>query len=533
MGMELRSNATDFMTEIKRWYGILLPKMIPYLYANGGPIIAVQVENEAGGSPPCDAAHFDYLEKLRDIYKEHLGEKVVYLTVDGDRAKLGKCGNIKGLYSTLNFGASGRASKKFAVQRIAEPNGPYVCSAFFSGWLDHWGFPFNKVSTESLVAGLKDVLEFSDRGASVSMYMFHGGTNFAWGQGARSDIDKTMNNTYTRLWGKMTSYDYDAPLSEAGDITPKYLAIRELLSHYSSILPIPTNTTKQRGGLVPMFRRLDIFDLVYLAKWRTLGGFVKSKYPLPMEQMGQFHGPVAYQVSIPETVSLPAAIEVPLYGDRIYLITLNENKRVHVQINSRNRAAKTFRVFQRNLLFLVDENGHSNSNNVRYGNIMYQKGILSNVTANGVVLTGWTAALIGKVMIPDIMNQSQQKVPSVLDKTKARSASRYTGDFLPAVYVGQVGYPVYHEFNDTFIDTQGWGKGIIWLDSSFDNDYSAFNLGRYWPLAGPQKRSFCPGPWMQKTGRINLFEFEREPATTAVSLEDTPLVDGDYDGTQL
>ena len=532
MGMELRSNGTNFMKEISKWYDTLLPRLVPYLYVNGGPIIAVQVENEAGGSPPCDEAHFDYLEKLRDIYVKHLGEDVVYLTVDGDRAKLAQCGNVKGLYSTLNFGATGSAAKKFAVQRVADPRGPYVCSAFFSGWLDHWGFPFNKVSTETLVAGLKDVLEFSNKSASVSMYMFHGGTNFAWGQGARSDFDKKMNNSYTRLWGKMTSYDYDAPLSEAGDTTPKYMAIRELLSNYNTVKPVPSNTTKHRWGPVEMKLSFDIFHLVDEAKVIP-GTFVKSKFPLPMEEMGQYHGPVAYQVRIPDSISLPAEIDVPLYGDRIYLITVNKNNWVKVQVNSRNRPSKRFKTFQRKLLFLVDENGHSNSNNVRYANSMYQKGIISNVTANGYILENWSATLIGKLLIPDgpFAGPITQNIRS-LKMGKSSPKIKYSGDFMPSWYVGEV-RNLYKVNADTFIDTQGWGKGIIWLYSLDTPNYNAYNLGRYWPLAGPQMRNFCPGPWLSNTGEINMFEFEKAPTGNLITLEETPLVDGPSDSSQI
>jgi hypothetical protein len=61
-------------------------------------------------------------------------------------------------------------------------------------------------------------------GASVNIYMFHGGTNFGLTSGAN---DK---GTYQAI---TTSYDYDAPLDEAGQPTEKYRAYREVLSRYA------------------------------------------------------------------------------------------------------------------------------------------------------------------------------------------------------------------------------------------------------------------------------------------------------------
>ncbi len=38
-----RTNDPIYMAAVERWYGVLLPKFVPYLYKNGGPIITVQV----------------------------------------------------------------------------------------------------------------------------------------------------------------------------------------------------------------------------------------------------------------------------------------------------------------------------------------------------------------------------------------------------------------------------------------------------------------------------------------------------------
>jgi hypothetical protein len=51
-----------------------------------------------------------------------------------------------------------------------------------------------------------------------------------------------------------TSYDYDSPITEAGDTTQKYLALRDTISKYLPIpkVPIPANSTKIAYGKIPM-----------------------------------------------------------------------------------------------------------------------------------------------------------------------------------------------------------------------------------------------------------------------------------------
>lgn len=127
-----------------------------------------------------------------------------------------QCGAIDGAYATVDFGPGTNVTKAFEAQRAYSPTGPLVNSEFYTGWLDFWGTPHSKVSTESVI---KTFEEMMDQGANVNLYMVHGGTNFGFSNGA----DPTFST-------QPTSYDYDSPISEAGDITNKYLALRESIS---------------------------------------------------------------------------------------------------------------------------------------------------------------------------------------------------------------------------------------------------------------------------------------------------------------
>ncbi|GAA6082335.1 beta-galactosidase, partial [Tachysurus ichikawai] len=208
----LRSSDPDYLLAVDKWMAKLLPIIKRHLYQNGGPIITVQVENEYGSYFTCD---FDYLRHLLKLFRYHLGDDVVLFSTDGATVGYLKCGALQGVYATVDFGPGGNVTEAFEAQRHAEPRGPLVNSEFYTGWLDHWGEPHSVVSTEVVVKSLNEILEL---GANINLYMFIGGTNFAYWNGA--------NTPYAP---QPTSYDYDAPLTEAGDLTPKYFAIRDVI----------------------------------------------------------------------------------------------------------------------------------------------------------------------------------------------------------------------------------------------------------------------------------------------------------------
>uniref|UniRef100_A0A8C6XNR3 Galactosidase beta 1 n=1 Tax=Naja naja TaxID=35670 RepID=A0A8C6XNR3_NAJNA len=211
----LRSSDPDYLAAVGRWMGVLLPKMKPHLYQNGGPIITVQVENEYGSYFACD---FHYLRYLKNLFRQYLGNEVVLFTTDGARNIFLRCGTLQGLYSTVDFGPHTNVTAAFLTQRRTEPQGPLVNSEFYTGWLDHWGHPHNVIPSPAIAKTLSEILA---HGANVNLYMFIGGTNFGYWNGA--------NIPYM---AQSTSYDYDAPLSEAGDLTEKYFAVREVIGMY-------------------------------------------------------------------------------------------------------------------------------------------------------------------------------------------------------------------------------------------------------------------------------------------------------------
>lgn len=409
-----------------------------------------------------------------------------------------------------------------------------MCSAFFSGWLDHWGAKFNKVGAHTVADSWNSILNFNNRTASVSMYMFHGGTNFGYMQGSRGE------RPALGVIGKMTSYDYDAPVSEAGDTTWKYHLIRNVTSKYNLVYDVPANTTKQRLGSVIMERDKDMMDLLTSGQ-----GVFHSRYPMSMEDMGQNHGFVLYNTTIANSTGLPVELQLGLFGDRVYSLIDWDGLAV-LDMTSRNRKKSTVLVWPPSVVYLlVEDNGHVNTGHVRYNSsAYYAKGLVSNVTVNGVIQENWTARPFHITTAPfgnlrttvggkGTMKGIEELIAQI-PRPRRRSEnkhnhrrSKYSG-FQPGSYTGSIKGVT----GDLFIDMTGWGKGVLFVG----HGTKAYNLGRYWPKAGPQVTLFCPKEWtggLNETTVFSVFELEQAPRYPSINIVDTPFLDGPYDPDQL
>ncbi|KAK2108438.1 Beta-galactosidase-1-like protein [Saguinus oedipus] len=269
----------DFLAAVDSWFKVLLPKIYPWLYHNGGNIISIQVENEYGSYRACDSS---YMRHLAGLFRALLGEKILLFTTDGPEGL--QCGSLQGLYTTVDFGPADNMTKIFTLLRKYEPHGPLVISEYYTGWLDYWGQNHSTWSVSAVTKGLENMLEL---GASVNMYMFHGGTNFGYWNGA----DKKG-----RFLPITTSYDYDAPISEAGDPTPKLFALRNVISKVGHLLAF-----------------LDLL---------CPHGPINSTLPMTFEAVKQDHGFMLYRTYLTHAIFEPTPFWVPNNGvhDRAYVM---------------------------------------------------------------------------------------------------------------------------------------------------------------------------------------------------------------------
>ncbi|XP_072241124.1 beta-galactosidase [Leuresthes tenuis] len=473
----LRSSDPEYIAAVDKWMGKLLPMMKPYLYQNGGPIITVQVENEYGSYFACD---YSYMRHLTKLFRSHLGDKVVLFTTDGAGVNYLKCGSIQGLYATVDFGPGSNITAAFGAQRHAEPHGPLVNSEFYTGWLDHWGSRHAVVSSVAVAKSLSQILTV---GANVNLYMFIGGTNFGYWNGA--------NSPYA---AQPTSYDYDAPLTEAGDLTEKYFAIREVIKMHRDVPkgPIPPTTPKFAYGAVPMKKLQTISEALEML---SISGPVQSLYPQTFMELDQAFGYVLYRTTLPVNCSSPTPLSSPMNGvhDRAYVSVdgvaagiLERNK--VLTINVTGKAGSQVDI-------LVENMGRIN-----YGRYINDfKGLVSNLTLGGRPLTRWTMYSLG---IDDVVRQGLlgENPPKQTDSPQPGVLSP------PAFYGGSFTIPdgIPDLPQDTYVKLPNWRKGQIWING--------FNLGRYWPSRGPQVTLYVPAYILSTAVANNVTVLELEGA---------------------
>lgn len=480
----LRSSDPAYLAAVDSWLHVLLPKIKPRLYQHGGNIISVQVENEYGSYYACD---YEYLRHLLGSFRALLGSEVLLFTTDGTQAEELRCGTLQGLYATVDFGPGSNVTEAFGAQRRVEPKGPLVNSEYYTGWLDYWGEAHASTSVAQVARGLEDMLQL---GASVNMYMFHGGTNFAYWSGA------DFKDQYKPV---TTSYDYDAPLSEAGDPTKKLFAIRTVISKFQTLPagPMPPATPKYAYGWVALQKYADLLDVLDVL---CPAGPIQSPFPLTFEAIKQAHGFVVYRTQLPRDVRDPATLGAPPHSvcDRGYVMlqqeyqgTLERDGQTTLRVTG--RAGDTLDVLLENM------------GRISFGaNISDFKGLLGNLSLDSSPLSNW---LIYPLAIDTAIQQGWPH--AALPKSSSRGRAG------PAFYTGTFETPGIAW--DTFVKFPGWSKGQLWING--------FNLGRYWPRRGPQQTLFVPGSVLRVgcPNNITVLELEGAPPTPFLVFLDRPL----------
>ncbi|AZN43098.1 glycoside hydrolase family 35 protein [Paenibacillus albus] len=475
-GMKLRCHYQPFLDRVDAYYDVLMPLLVPLLHTNGGPIIAMQVENEYG-SYGNDKA---YLAYLRDGLIKR-GIDVLLFTSDGPEDHMLQGGSLPGTLATANFGSN--PENAFAKLSEYEPDGPLMCMEYWNGWFDHWG-------EEHHVRGYDDVADVLDRilksGASVNFYMFQGGTNFGFYNGA---------NFFTSYEPTVTSYDYNALLSESGDITDKYLAIRDVIAKHADIPEgiLPEPIAKKGYGAIQLTQQASLFSQL-----EAISKPVKSAYPQTMEKLGQDYGFVLYttRVSGPRPLSKVTVQEVRdralVYFGGSYQGVIERNKHdLTIEIAEGDIAVET-PAEGAALSLLVENMGRIN-----YGWKMHDpKGITEGVRIERQFLYDWT-------MHPLPLDDLSGIVYSELEANAPAQQE-------PTFYKGS-----FHvdEPADTFLNMSGWTKGVVFVNG--------FNLGRYWEI-GPQVTLYVPAPLLlEGENEIVIFELHGMK-TPQVTLQDQP-----------
>ncbi|MGN6370771.1 MAG: beta-galactosidase [Phycisphaerae bacterium] len=470
-GIKLRTRDPRYMAAVKEYLHHVGQELAPLQITRGGPILMVQVENEYG---------------FYGKDSQYMGELRQTLIDSGFNVPLFACNPVQhlkdgyrdDLFPVVNFGSDPAGA--FAALRKILPKGPLMCGEFYPGWFDTWGSPHHTGNMDRYLSDLEYMLK-NDR--SFSIYMAHGGTSFGLWAGADRPFKPDTS-----------SYDYDAPISEAGWVTDKFTRTRELISKY--LLPgekLPEPPAQNPVTSFPAITPTEIAPL-----FNNLPNALTDATPHHFEHYDLGYGAMLYRTTLPAAPEgTLSAADVHDWG-HVYLdgkplgVMDRRSRHFTVQLPAHSNPAT--------LDILVETAGR-----VNFGAEVHdEKGLYTPVkfTPHG----GTPAELTAQWQI----------FPLPLDNNPYQSAT-----FTP--FTAPTRMPAYYRFTlstdhpaDTFLDMRSWGKGIAWVNGHC--------LGRYWSI-GPTQTMYLPGPWLNPGANdIVLLDFNGPEKPQIRGLE-KPILD--------
>ncbi len=449
-GLKVRSMDPKFIALMKEYYGELGKHLASLQITKGGPIIMVQVENEYG-SYGDDKVYMKTNEKMLRA----AGFDVPFYTCDG--ITLVSRGSVEGALPAIDGSTDINEIKK-VVEQNHQGHGPFFIAEWYPGWFDSWGKPFNAVPARDCAPDFQKVLA---SGLSINMYMAHGGTTRGFMNGANYSDDSPYSP-------QTSSYDYDAPIDEAGNATHKFYAFRDIIKKYlpdgEKLPPVPAPV---RTISIPKTKLEYSADLLQI-----LPTPIHSQTPLTFEDINQAYGYVVYRT----VLKGPEKGELDINRLRDYGIVFVNGKRVAVlnRMLKQDSCRVELPAGMDTLDIFVENLGRIN-----YGKYINdnRQGITKEVLFNNRELKGW-----------QIYGFPFANEPRIT--TRMNRSSEY-----PVVRAGSF---VLKEVGDTYLDMRDWGKGVVWLNGH--------NLGRYWDI-GPQQTIYVPAPWLKK-GKNEIAVFE-------------------------
>lgn len=440
--MVLRSSQESYLRPVRAWMKRLGAELAPLQASRGGPIIAVQVENEYGSfSVPDDGG--EYLRKVKQIVLDAgFGESLLYTADGGDEMAKG---SLPGVFAAVDYG-TGDAERSLDLLRKFRPEAPVYAAEYWDGWFDHWGEKHQVTDAAKQQAEIRLVIE---KGDSINLYMIHGGTSFGWMNGA--------NSGGMGYQPDVSSYDYDAPIDEAGRPRPKYFALRAMIAEVTHQTPPPVPESAPMMVL-PALRLTDSRSM-----WQDLPEGVRSESPLAMEDLDQAYGYILYRTKIP--AGMPKGATLRIDGLHSYARVFVDGKLAGVIDRRLGQSELRLTANQgQRLDLLVENSGRINFTTQIRGE---RAGILGDVTLGGQVLHGF------------------ESLPLPLNEPPAAGYSS-KGCEGPCFYRGELNVK---KVGDTFLNTASLGKGAVWVNGHL--------LGRYWNV-GPMGSLYLPGAWLQE-----------------------------------
>ena len=462
--VRLREEDPYFLERVNLFEEAVAGQVAGLTVQNGGPIIMVQVENEYGSYGESKS----YVSKVRDIVRRHFGHEITLFQCDWSSNFT--LNGLDDLVWTMNFGTGANIDQQFARLKQLRPDSPLMCSEFWSGWFDKWGANHETRPAADMIAGIDEMLS---KGISFSLYMTHGGTNWGHWAGANSP----------GFAPDVTSYDYDAPINEAGQTTPKYWELRKTLSKYTQGKRLPKVPSAIPTIAIPAFQFTEVAPL-----FSNLPQPKQDEQIRTMEAYDQGFGSILYRTKLPR-LDQPAVLHVneahdyaQVFVDGKYMGKLdrrNGEKQLTLpacpaggtldilveamgRINF-GRAIKDFKGITDRVELIIDIDGRSSVSNLKQWEVFNLK---------------------------DRYENYQQMKFQPIAEAKATTGERLPGCYRATFQVKKPG--------DTFLNFETWGKGLVYVNGH--------GMGRIWEI-GPQQTLYVPGCWL-KAGENEVLVFD-------------------------
>jgi beta-galactosidase len=474
--IKLRTRDPRYLEAVRRYLKEVGRVLGPQQITHGGPILMVQVENEYGFYGK-DAA---YMGDVRQALLDAGFDVPLFACNPADHLRDGYRAD---LFPVVNFGSD--PATNFLRLRTVLTNGPLMCGEFYPGWFDTWGAPHHTGKTQRYLTDLEYMLK---TGASFSIYMAHGGTTFGFGTGADRPFKPDTS-----------SYDYDAPISEAGWATEKFFKTRELFAKY--LLPgekIPDPPAKNPVITIAPVEVKEFASLfTHMPPFDRSPAAIYDHTPGNFEKYDQDYGLMCYRTRVPGE----GVVEVSGVHDIGYVYSGQAATRRGF-LDRRNRSfkleipANNFGNGSGPLWIFVEAMGR-----VNFGTEVHDhKGLIGPVkyirAASTNLMTDWSIL----------------KYP-LDEKMLAGLEYDSPGPYGPTFYRATIEID---EPGDTFLDMRPWGKGFAWVNGH--------NLGRYWNI-GPQQTMYVPGPWLKRGKNEFVILDLLGPEKPVIAALDKPILD--------
>mgnify|MGYP002992880286 FL=1 len=473
--IRLRESDPYFMERVGIFEKAVAEQVAGMTIQNGGPIIMVQVENEYGSYGEDKG----YVSQIRDIVRANYPGVALFQC---DWASNFTKNGLHDLVWTMNFGTGANIENEFKKLGELRPESPQMCSEFWSGWFDKWGGRHETRGSKEMVGGLKEML---DKGISFSLYMTHGGTSWGHWAGANSP----------GFSPDVTSYDYDAPINEAGQVTPKYMELREMLAGYSD-KKLPSIPKEFPVINVPKIQFTEVAPL-----FENLPSPHASMDIQTMEALNQGWGSILYRTKTP-AVPTQSVLTITDAHDFAQVFI---NGKLIGSIDRRNHEKTMLLPAMKEgdqLDILVEAMGRIN-----FGRAIKDfKGITEKVELSYTMNTGSQVTV----------NLKNWQIYTLSDSYQVQKNMKYVplkDQKVPGCYRATFNLK---KTGDTFLNLETWGKGQVYVNGHA--------IGRFWKI-GPQQTLYMPGCWLKKGENEIIVQDIVGPQETVVEGLSKPIID--------